>query len=264
MAKASNAMKVFPITAGVVLLLVAVSGCGSTKVLKEPEPLVLTESLAAASDERLSVSLDWVIVRNGPGTWAKNSDWDEYLISLRNGSGDTLQISSITVVDSLGTRVESGTSRKQLVKESKKASRRYKDEGLKIQAGVGGATLIVGGAAAVAGAAGIVAASGGLFAVGGGAAVAATGLLLAAPVLVVGGVFRGVNYSKVNKQIEIRQTQLPIVLQKDEEKSLDLFFPLAPSPRQVEISYTDSLGDHTLIIDTQVVLEDLHLVQAEE
>jgi len=244
-------MKKLLIRTSVILLWIAVSGCGGTKVLKEPEPLVLEESLAAASDERLSVSLDWVIVRDGPGTWAKNSDWDEYLIRLRNKSGDSLRISSITIVDSLGARVESGTSRKQLVKESKKASRRYKDEGLEIQAGAGGATLILGGAAAAV-------------AVGGGAAVAATGLLLAAPVLVVGGVFRGVNYGKVNKQIEIRQTRLPIVLQKEEEKSLDIFFPLTPSPRLVEISYTDFLGDHTLIIDTQVVLEDLHLVRAEE
>lgn len=255
-------MEVFPTPAGVFLLLVAISGCGGTKVLKEPEPFVLTESLAVASDERLSVRLDWVIVRDGPGTWARNSDWDEYLISVRNGSGDSLRISSITIVDSLGTRVESGTSRKQLVKESKKASRRYKDEGLEIQAGAGGATLIVGGAAAAAGAVGIVAGSG--LALGGGAAVAAAGLLLAAPVLVVGGVFRGVNVSKVNKQIEIRQTRLPIVLRTEEEKSPHIFFPLTPSPRQVEISYTDSLGEHTLIIDTQVVLEDLHLVQAEE
>jgi hypothetical protein len=54
---------------------------------------------------------------------------------------------------------------------------------------------------------------------------------LAAPVLVVGGVFRGVNSSKVNKQIETRQTRLPIVLQKEEEKSLDIFLPLTPSPR---------------------------------
>lgn len=245
-----------------VLVYGPLAGCGGTKVLKEPEPLVLTESLAVASDERLSVRLDWVIVRDGPGTWARNSDWDEYLISVWNGSGDSQRISSIAIVDSLGTRVESGTSRKQLVKESKKASRRYKDEGLKVQAGAGGATLVVGGAAAAAGAVGIVAGSG--LALGGGAAVAAAGLVLAAPVLVVGGVFRGVNVSKVNKQIETRQTRLPIVLQKEEEKSLDIFFPLTPSPRQVEISYTDSLGDHTLIIDTQVVLEDLHLVQAEE
>jgi len=84
------------------------------------------------------------------------------------------------------------------------------------------------------------------------------------PVLVVGGIMRGVNNSRVNQQIESRQTLLPIVLQEEEEKSLDIFFPLAPSPRQVEITYTDSQGDRTLIIDTHAALEGLHLAQAEK
>jgi hypothetical protein len=53
-------------------------------------------------------------------------------------------------------------------------------------------------------------------------------------------------------------------LQEEEEKSLDVFFPLTPSPRQVEITYADSQGDHTLIIDTHAALEGLHLAQADK
>jgi hypothetical protein len=75
---------------------------------------------------------------------------------------------------------------------------------------------------------------------------------------------RGVNNSRVNKQIRSRQTLLPIGLQEEEEKSLDVFFPLTPSPRQVEITYADSQGDHTLIIDTHAALEGLHLAQADK
>jgi hypothetical protein len=263
-AKARDAMKKLLFPAGVVLLFISLFGCGGTKVLKEPEPLVVTQPLATALDQRLQVTLGWVIVRDGPGTWAKNADWDEYLINVRNVSGDSLQVSKITIVDSLDTRVESGATRRQLVKGTKEAKRRYKGEGLTVKAGAGTSTLMVGGVAAAAGAAGVVALAGGPLAMGGGAAVAATGLVLAAPVLVVGGVFRGVNNSKVNKQIEYRQTPLPVVLQKEEEKSLDIFFPLAPSARQVEITYADSQGGHTLIVDTHVALEGLHLVQATE
>ena len=90
---------------------------------------------------------------------------------------------------------------------------------------------------------------------------AALGGLVLAPVLAVGGVMRGVNNSKVNKQIEYRQAPLPIVLQAEKETSLNVFFPLAPPPRQVEITYADSQGEHTLIIDTHAVLDGLHLVQ---
>ena len=118
---------------------------------------------------------------------------------------------------------------------------------------------MVGGVAAVAGGAGVIALAGGPLAIGEGMAIAATGLILVAPVLAVGGVIRGVNNSNVNKPIESRQTLLPVVLQEKEDKGLDVFFPLAPSPQQVEITYADSRGEHTLVIDTHAALKGLHL-----
>ncbi len=246
-----------------VLAAVALSGCGGTKMLKEPEPLVVTQSLAAASDQRLAATLDWVIVRDGPGTWAKNVDWDEYLIRVQNLSDESIQVTNITVLDSLGTQIETGENRKQLVKGTKKTKRRYTGEGLTVKAGLGAGTLLAYGAAAGATAAAIVGASS-VLTMSTGTAVAASGGILLVPLFAVGGVMRGVNNSRVNRQIETRQTLLPIVLQEEEEKSLVIFFPLAPSPRQVEITYADSQGDHTLIIDTHTALEGLHLVPADK
>lgn len=237
------------------------TGCGGTKVLKEAEPLVVTQSLATASDQRLAATLDWVIVRDGPGTWAKNVDWDEYLIRVQNLSDGSIRVTNIAVFDSLGSRIDTRENRSQLVKGTKKTKRRYKGEGLTVNAGAGAGTMMVGGVAAIAGGAGVIALAGGPLAVGGGAAVAATGLVLAAPVLAVGGILRGVNNSRVNKEIESRQTLLPVALQEEEEKSLDVFIPLAPSPGKVEITYADSQRDYTLIIDTHAVLEGLHLAQ---
>ena len=237
------------------MLLLALSGCGGTKVLKEPEPLVVTQSLAAASDQRLTATLDWVIFRDGPGTWAKNVDWDEYLIRIQNLGGDSLQITSIAVVDSLGTQIQPRDNRKDLVQGTKETKRRYKGEGLKVKAGLSGAALAGTGLVLAASSSGLGAAA----MAGGGAAATAAGVVLLVPALAVGGIVRGVNNSKVNKQIESRQTLLPITLQKDEEKTLDIFFPLSPSPRQVQLSYVDSGGEHTLIIDTQAALEGLHL-----
>ena len=245
----------------ILLLLLAISACGGAKVLKEPEPLVVTRPLATASDQHLSVTLDWVIVRDGPGTWAKNVDWDEYLLRVQNLGDDSIRVTNITVLDSLGTRIETGDSRKQLVKGTKKTKRRYKGEGLKVKAGVSAGTLLAAGAITAV----TVASVGGAVVLGGSALAAgvATGVLLV-PVLAVGGVFRGVNNSKVNNQIESRQTLLPVELQDEVENSLHVFFPLAPSPRQLELTYVDSRGEHTLIVDTQVALDGLHLLQAEE
>ncbi|MCH9005137.1 MAG: hypothetical protein IH838_07570 [Proteobacteria bacterium] len=242
------------------LLLIGLSGCGGTKVLKEPEPLVVTQSLATASDQHLSATLDWVIFRDGPGTWAKNVDWDEYMIGVHNLSGDSLQLTNITVVDSLGTPIEPRQSRKQLVKGTKETKRRYKGEGLKVKAGVSGGVLVGTAVVAAAGTSGLGAAA----MAGGGAAAGAAAVVVLLPVLAVGGVLRGINNSKVNNQIESRQTLLPIVLEEEEKKNLVLFFPLSPSPRRIEISYVDRRGDHTLIVDTQAALDGLHLVQAKE
>ena len=60
--------------AGITLSLVSLVGCGGTKVLKEPQPMQTTQPLAEVSDQQVTATLDWVIVRDGPGTWAKNAD----------------------------------------------------------------------------------------------------------------------------------------------------------------------------------------------
>jgi len=229
-------------------------------VLKDPEPLALTQALSSASGQALSATLDWVIFRDGPGTWAKNVDWDEYMISIQNVSGESLQVTSVIVVDSLGTQIEPRQKRKELVKGTKETKRRYKDEGLKVKAGIGGGVLIGTGVAIAAGSSGLGAAA----MAGGGAAAGAAAVVVLVPVLAVGGVLRGVNNSKVNDQIDIRQTLLPFELEKEEKKNLVLFFPLSPSPQRIQISYADGQGDHTLTMDTQAALDGLHLVRAKK
>lgn len=241
------------------------SGCGGTKVLKEAQPIQTTQPLATVSDQQVTAILDWVIVRDGPGTWAKNADWDEYLLRIRNLSDQPIQVIRVIVVDSLDTRIESQPKRKQLVKGSKQTARRYKDSGIKVKAGRGAGTMLVAGAAVTVigvGAASVVAVSGAT--VAGSAGAAAGGLLLLGPALVVGGIVRGVRNSAVNKQIEQRQTLLPLELSAGEELPLNVFFPLAPSPGMVEISYTDVTGEHSLTIDTSTSLNGLHIGDPKE
>ena len=241
-------------------LALALTGCGGTKILKEPEALSITQALASASDDSLSVTLDWVIFRDGPGTWAKNVDWDEYMISIQNLDDDSLQIIGITVVDSLGTQIEPRESRRKLVKGTKETKRRYKGQGLKVKAGLSGGVRVGPGVVVAAGTSGIGAAA----AAGGGAAAGAAGVVLLVPVLAVGGIVRGVNNSKVNNQIESRQTILPAILDEREEKDIHIFFPLSPAPQQLEITYVDSQGEHILVVDTRDALEGLHLVPDSE
>ncbi len=259
--KAKETRVTGPTLVGLTLILVlTLPGCGGTKVLKDPEAYVATQPLVTASDQHFTADLDWVIYRDGPGTWAKNVDWDEYLITVQNWGNDSLQITDITVLDSLGTRVEPRQNRRQLVKGTKEAKRRYKGAGLEVKAGMGTGAMFAASAASAAGSAAIVA-SAGIFS--NTAAVAATGGLVLVPAFTVGGIFRGVNNSKVNKQIEFRQTTLPIALQEEEGKTLNIFYPVTPSPQRIEITYVDSQGDHILIVNTQTALEGLHLAPAD-
>jgi hypothetical protein len=244
------------------------TGCGGTKVLKEPQPMQTTQALATASDTQVAATLDWVIVRDGPGTWAKNADWDEYLLTVRNLSAQPIQISSVSVIDSLQTRIQPEPGRKKLVKASKQTARRYKESGIRVKAGAGAGSMLVAGAAVTAlgmgvayGAASAAVVSGS--AVGAGAA-AASGLVLLGPALAVGGVFRAVNNNAVNREIEERQTSLPLEVPAGQELNLDVFFPLAPSPGLVEIIYNGANGEHHIVIDTREALRNLHIKEPEE
>jgi len=242
-----------------------VAGCGGTKVLKEPQPIQTTQALAAISDQRVTATLDWVIVRDGPGTWARNADWDQYLLRVNNQSEQPVMVTQLIVVDSLDARTEAQSGRKQLVKGSKKTASRYKKSGIKVKAGRGAGTMLIAGAAVTAVGVGAATAVGygavmsGGAATAGSAGAAAGGLLLLGPALAVGGIVRGVNNSKVNNQIELRQTILPLEIPAGEEFDLNAFFPLAPSPKMVELIYTDATGEHSLVIDTSVALDGLHI-----
>lgn len=244
-------------------LVVVLTGCGGAKVLKKPEPLKTTQPLAVASDLRLATTLDWVIVRAGPGTWAKNADWDEYLLRFKNLTDSPMQITNVWVYDSLGTQINRQLDRRALVKGTKGTKRRYRDSDIKVKAGMGtGKMLAAGAAVGVVGyglAVGAAAPSFGAGAAGGGAG-AAGAVLLAAPVIAFLGIKKGVNNSKVNSEIIRRQTVLPLALPSSDEVSAKLFFPLSPSPTHVEVIYTDTEGEYRLVIDTQEALDGLHLV----
>lgn len=249
-----------PACAILLLLLASVPGCGGNKILKEPQALELQGPLVVASDSRLAVAFDWVIVRDGPGTWSKNADWDEYLFRLHNLSDNEITIESVVIFDSMETTIESSSDRKQLIRGSKAASKRYEEEDIEVKAGLGGGALVAAGGATAA--AGVSALSASL--AGATGAVGAAGVLVVAPVLAVGGVIRGINNSKVSREIENRHTHLPMTVSAGDEVVLDIFFPLSPSPVRLQFNYSDTGAKYVLRIDTADVLSGLHLGAPEQ
>ncbi|HAK52398.1 MAG TPA: hypothetical protein DCM54_10930 [Gammaproteobacteria bacterium] len=250
-------------------LSLCVVGYGGSKMLKEPLPVQLKETLASVTDNGIEVSLDWVIVRNGTGSWAGNADWDEYLISVTNRGLTPIRITEVIIVDSLGEPVPPEMNRKALVKASKKSLKRYKKQGIKVIAGIGMGTMIasgvaisvLGGGLAIAGAEAMLL-SAGMGGAAGGAGILG-GLVLLGPFIVAGVVVRGVRHSAVNKHIEVRQTLLPHDVVVKSSAQLDVFFPITPGPVRVQITYESEAGEQIVSLETKAILQELHLKRYE-
>lgn len=200
----------------------------------------------------------------------KNADWDEFLLRFENLSGSPLQIKNITVFDSFGKRIETRPDRKKLVKGSKETKRRYADSDIKIMSGWGGGALALAGAGILVGTVAVLASAsftmGAAGAAGGaaGAGVVAGAIVFAAPVLMLAGLSRSSKNKKVNKEIIRRQTVMPLEIPPSQERPVDLFFPLVPSPTHLEVIYTDSDNEYRLVIDTREALNGLHLIPEKE
>lgn len=246
---------------GAVLVLTLLSACAYNKKLDKPIPLQPAGAIATAVDERLSVTIDAIVVREGPGSWSKNADWDEYLLHALATSNQPVEITRIVVVDSLGKHRKPSATRGDLQSGSKETARRYKDADLEVTAGYGGAGLVVAGYAVGGTSAAVGLATLGTSGAAAGAAVA--GAVLVAPVLMTAGIVVGVQEIRVQNEIRHRSTVFPVTVAADQELLLDVFFPIAPAPQRVEVTYRDASGEHVLVIDTKAVLAGLHLVRVD-
>lgn len=230
-------------------------------MLNTPRPGIPTAPLAQASDDSVQATLAWVIVRDGPGTWARNADWDEYQLVVRAAPDADVGLLGVVLIDNLGNRIEPMDTRRQLVDGTRSAQRRYAENGIEIRAGWNPTALAAAGAVAWYG----VGAPLAIAAVSGSTAAAgvALGAVVVAPVLVFSGVMRSVNNNRVDDEIQRRSTHLPSILSADEDTMIDLFFPVTPGPTDVEIIYSVNGIQHTVAIDTRVALAGLHLRPAD-
>jgi len=246
---------------GAVLVLTLLSACAYNKKLDQPIPLQPADAIATAVDERLSVTIDAIVVRDGPGSWSKNADWDEYLLHVLASSDRPVEITRIVVVDSLGKHRKPSATRGDLQSGSKETARRYKDANLEVTPGFGGAGMVVAGYAVGGASAAVGLATLGTSGAAAGAAVA--GAVLVAPVLMTAGIVVGVQEIRVQNEIKRRSTVFPVTVAVDQELLLDVFFPIAPAPQRVEVTYRHASGECVLVIDTKAVLAGLHLVRVD-
>lgn len=255
------------VTRGLLALgAVLLAGCaGGQKLLKEPVPVIREAPLSTAQNAHLSVSLDWIVVPGGPGSWARNAQWDQYQLSLQRLVAEPVAISSIRVVDSMDVPQAPIADRKALVKATKVTGERYAKAGFDVQPGAGlDPVLSVGSGAAAVGAASGAALGSALGGLGAGSAAVGAGaaagaIVVGGPILVVGGLMRAGNHQKVNAVILERATPLPAEAPLDEPVQLNLFMPVTPGPQALEIEYTLGEQSMTIALSLDETLGQLHL-----
>lgn len=230
---------------------VTFAGCG-TAVLKESRPLESPGVVAEAKDARILASIETVILRNGPGTWARDAEWDEYLIRIRALSDEAVEIREIVIFDALDQRIKARSDRGDLVDGTREIERRYQQSGQLVRdregnvwgavgAGVGGAAIIVASAApaTIAG--------------------AATFFTAGFVAVIAGAHFAGAAVERmlINAEIKRRHTTLPVTVPSGKEASLDLFFPITPLSGRTQVVYADRHGEHRLDIGIRAALLEL-------
>ena len=252
----------FRLHGAVLLMALAVSACGA-KIVKNAPPPPADRIVAEASSPHMQAQLTWVLVSEGPGSWAEEAVWDEYLFRVRNTSSVPVEIGSVVVEDSSGQEAVAMDSRSALIKGSKQTAKRYKEQGVSIYTGMGGAGMTALGVGSTA--AGVAYGSTLSLGIMGGASSSsaalgtAFGLMVTGPVLGTIGVVRVARAHKMNKRIQARHTALPVTLAPGEERMLDVFFPITPAPNRVSITYRQDGVAQRLDIDTRQALAGLHL-----
>src|ERR1700729_1060550 len=244
---------------GALVSLTALEGCASSRLIKNPPPPTATDvGWSATGPEGITLDVHQLIFRNSGGSWVKNANWDEYVLTVENDSQDAVEIQSIYLYsDKLPAPVESSTSREQLDARSHTTLRTLKDVG--IVAGVG----IVAPSAVIVGAVGT---SGGILSASAAGAAAATIGVVAIPVGLIGGtvfVIKRHHRDKADKvliqgMLSERGFSVPLHIPPGMQVQKSAFFPVTPAPTRLVVNETTA-GNASEISVELPALARLHL-----
>lgn len=248
----------------IMLLSISLSACFGPRLNKknlndEINPQLI---IVQSSDKNIEIALNKLLFRNHPSSWSKDAKWDEYIFTINNLADTPITIDNIYIFDALNERHAPKTSRIQLLGATRATKKRHRKAGNKITIGAGSTQALMGALAAsavgvslgagIAGATAVTT-SAGTLTVAGGAVVAAV------PIVAIGGITKLVNNKKVSNQIEKRQTAIPTIVNANQQKPIDLFYSVVPGPKRIELIYKIGENTHTLNIDLNEELSQLHI-----
>jgi hypothetical protein len=214
----------------------ALGGCATSRMLPRPLAAATAEGRSMATEPGLlSVALTGVIVRNGPGSWVSDANWDEYQLTIRNASAQPIDIRSIALsADASPALIESTASHQRLEPRTGAAKRAARDVNTVAATGIGMPALMM---------AGVLSSGGGNI-----GAIYAAGVVgaVAIPVGLVGGTVLVVNRHRrehaddraIERTLQARSYALPQQVPALAELAGSAFFPIAPQASRLIVSYS--------------------------
>lgn len=204
----------------------------------------------SCKDNNLGVTLNYLILPDGPGAWVKGARWDEYILTIRSICDKPLTVEKVRLIDPRGLYIETGINPEQLETLSEAMAEQYKDIGITVAIGI--APSVVAGAAVAAGAFGTAA----------GAVVLAPVAIIAAPVY-----FFGKQHAKQKDKEAIqkeftRRRLSTFTLSGNATITGSTFYPIIPNPKALVIDYR--IGSELKMLEVSLEkLKGLHVAQAE-
>ena len=235
-----------------IVLCSMLSACGpQLRMMKVPNEAQIPDyQWAAMAQDGLTITVHMVLVRNGPGSWVRDADWDEYILTVRNSSPSAMKIKALRLYSPyLSGPQQSSLALQHLENQSHETLQNVRD--VAVVAGSG--AFAVGATAAVASTA----------YVGTAAATAAAPLTLS---LIEYPVQQSADRRHLEREdrslIELtileRSMHLPLEIPPGGEITRSAFFPLTPAPNRLEVDYQIDEARQTLEVPL-TALAQLHL-----
>lgn len=222
------------LTASLFVTCVMLAGCASSRVLKAPVPTKGSDlGWEAATPDGLSVAIDQVIVPNGGGSWVRDANWDEYVVTIVSDSRTPVAIEGIDLYSAkLTLPVPGSNSQEQLAMQRNRLQQNLRDVSL-----VGGAGVASAGAAA--------AVASGVGATAGYVSAAALAAVVVFPIAVIGGTSYVVSRHNRAKEDKVhiddifqeRGLGIPVQINPGAQLRKSVFFPLTPDPTRLVVHY---------------------------
>jgi TonB family protein len=228
--------------AALLLATLSIGGCATRMVEPEKVTEPVRVEIPDAPAGVLRATLEGWISPDGPGSWTRGAEWEEYLLRLTNTGAQPVRVESIALESALPNPLSHTRALDELTRSTSE-NRRV------AAAGLAGATAGAMGAAALS--------AGALFTSGLASTTAAAAATAIAPAAVIGGVAYGVMQARqeandrrdIEAQLLRRGHEVPRTLVPAESVVASAFVPLAQDARRLAVTYRAGDATHTASVD---------------